>query len=169
VLWPQVGGDPKYLDIVGVNYYNDNQWIHGGPRIHRGHPLYRPFHEILREVHARYQRPLFVAETGTEGDGRPEWLRYIGGEVRAAMRAGVPLEGVCLYPILNHPGWDDDRHCQNGLLDFAADASGARGVCAPLAHELARQQELFAALRPHRPAPVEAAVTRLMGSVSGVP
>jgi hypothetical protein len=90
-------------------------------------------------------------------DARPEWLRYVGAEVRAARAAGVPVEGLCLYPVLNHPGWDDDRHCQNGLLDFPRGADGARGVIAPLAEELARQQALFGAAAPvrapRRPAP----------------
>ena len=43
---------------------------------------------------------------------------------------GVPLVGLCLYPIVNHPGWDDDRHCQNGLWDYA-DANGGRESYAP--------------------------------------
>lgn len=24
---PDLGGDPKYLDILGVNYYDQNQWF----------------------------------------------------------------------------------------------------------------------------------------------
>ena len=32
-LWPQLGGEAKLLDIVGLNYYHDNQWIFGGPPI----------------------------------------------------------------------------------------------------------------------------------------
>jgi hypothetical protein len=63
----------------------------------------------------------------------------------------VPVEGICLYPVLNHLGWDDDRHCQNGLLDFPRDAAGRRGVIARLAEELARQRALFEA--PARPRP----------------
>jgi hypothetical protein len=58
----------------------------------------------------------------------------------------VPIEGICLYPILNHPGWDDDRHCYNGLFDYAND-DGNREVHVPLARELARQQELANAVR----------------------
>jgi hypothetical protein len=29
-LWPQLGGDPKYLDVLGVNFYYNNQRVHGG-------------------------------------------------------------------------------------------------------------------------------------------
>ena len=47
-----------------------------------------------------------------------------------------------LYPIVNHPGWVDDRHCHNGLWDYA-DENGVREIYEPLAMELARQQTDF--------------------------
>ncbi|HEV2132331.1 MAG TPA: hypothetical protein VGR27_14545, partial [Longimicrobiaceae bacterium] len=146
---PELGGDPKYLDVVGVNYYPHNQWVYRenvgfNPAfaIARTDPRYRPFRLLLHEVWERYRRPLFIAETGAEGAARPDWLRYIGREVRAAMREGVPIEGICLYPIVNHPGWDDDRHCHNGLWDYA-DEEGERETYEPLAQELRRQQHLM--------------------------
>ncbi len=148
-VWPLLGGDARYLDIVGVNYYFNNQWIDGGPHVDADHPHYRPLRDMLIEAYRRFQRPLLIAETGIEFERRPAWLRYVGEEARAAMDAGVALEGICLYPVVNHPGWDDDRHCHNGLFDYA-DEHGHRPVYAPLADELARQQELFApyALEP---------------------
>ena len=138
-MWPQIGGRPELLDIVGVNYYHNNQWIHGGPPIDRGHPLHKPFHHLLAETYARYGRPLFVAETGIEGDGRAAWLAHIADEVRAARRLGVPVEGLCLYPILDHPGWDDERPCPNGLLHSVSGSSG-REAEPDYARELALQQ-----------------------------
>ena len=115
-IWPQIGGRADLLDIVGVNYYHNNQWIHGGPPINQDHPRYKPFHRILAETYSRYGRPIFVAETGIEGHERPAWLSMIAQEVRRARQIGVPVEGICLYPILDHPGWDDDRPCPNGLI-----------------------------------------------------
>jgi hypothetical protein len=100
---------------------------------------------MLAEVHARYRRPLFVAETSIEGAPRAEWLRYVCEEVRAAILTGVPVEGICLYPVLSHPGWDDDRYCPNGLFEFET-RNGRRVVHAPLAAELQRQQALFSDL-----------------------
>jgi glycosyltransferase involved in cell wall biosynthesis len=114
--WPQIGGRPGLLDIVGVNFYHNNQWIHGGPPLAFDHPLSRPLHAILADVYARYGRPIFIAETGIEGSARPAWFRMILREVEIAQSLGVPVEGICLYPILDHPGWDDDRYCPNGLL-----------------------------------------------------
>ena len=145
ISWPQLGGRRELLDVVGVNFYSNNQWIHGGPTLDKRDPLYRPFRSILAEVYARYGRPIFVAETGCEGEGRPDWLSYVAAEVRAAIRLGVPVEGICLYPVLNHPGWDDDRDCPNGLLEHTRHAAG-RVPYPPLAAAIRRELALTAPL-----------------------
>lgn len=146
---PELGGDDTLLDLIGANYYIHNQWVHpGGPGsvLLPSDPRYRHVREILQETFARYGKPIFIAETGIENETRPAWLRYMCNEVFAAMHAGVTIEGLCLYPILNHPGWDDDRHCYNGLFDYANDA-GERAIFEPLARELTHQQERLRMLR----------------------
>ena len=140
--WPQLGGSPKHLDVVGVNYYFNNQWIHGSGPIDVGHALYRPFRYLLAETYARYGRPIYVAETGIEAERRAPWLAAVASEVRAARRMGVPVEGICLYPVVDHPGWDDDRPCPNGLLGPRPGATG-RVVFEPLVDELVKQHETF--------------------------
>ncbi len=150
-LWPELGGHEKYLDVVGVNFYPHNQWFYnlkGFRRIRqfksisRRHPSYRPFREMLEEVYQRYHRPMLIAETGSEDRIRASWLRYICQETSAAISSGVPVRGMCLYPILNHPGWSDGRHCHNGLWDYP-DENGRRNIYAPLARELKRWQRVF--------------------------
>jgi hypothetical protein len=146
---PELGGREAYLGVLGINYYVHNQWIYPGGHgtmIEPSHPRYRPVWQMLRDVYERYRRPLFIAETGIEDEARPAWLRYVGYEVRRAIREGVPVHGICLYPIVNHPGWEDDRHCHNGLWDYP-DAHGDREIYAPLARELASEQGLFEAQR----------------------
>jgi beta-glucosidase/6-phospho-beta-glucosidase/beta-galactosidase len=134
--------DKSGIDVIGLNYYFHNQWRHPSRRmVPLGHRSYRPLSEILAEYHTRYGRPLFIAETGIEDEMRPEWFRYVCDEVRVAIAAGVPIEGICLYPIVNHPGWADDRHCHNGLWDYA-DPKGERQIYEPLADELRRQMSL---------------------------
>lgn len=142
--WPGLGGTPDHLDILGVNYYSDNQWFVGGGTIERGAPAYRPFRELLAETYLRYRRPLLVAETGAEGSARVPWFRYVAQEVRHARAAGVPVVGICLYPVLDYPGWTNDRHCETGLLGFPAE--GGRPVYQPLADELRWQQACFEVL-----------------------
>jgi len=141
---PELGGSPDMLDVIGVNYYVHNQWsFPGGHRsmIRPSSAGYRPVQDMLVEVYERYRRPLFIAETGIENETRPSWLAYMGHEARAARRRGASVEGVCIYPVVNHPGWDDDRHCLNGLWDYA-DARGEREIYEPMARELERQGEL---------------------------
>ncbi len=133
---PQLGGQAKYLDIIGLNYYFNNQWRHpSGRKILRGHKNYQPFDLIIQEYFERFECPIFIAETGIENEARPEWFRYVIEEAHIAESNGVPLEGICLYPIVNHPGWDDNRHCCNGLWDYA-DERGNREIYAPLANEI---------------------------------
>lgn len=139
-LWPGLGGAPGYLDVIGLNYYSDNQWYLGGETIPPGHPHYRRFRDILVETYRRFERPILVAETGAEGDARVPWLRYVASEVRAALALGIPVEGICLYPVLDYPGWANDRHCPVGLYGDL-DEAGERPLHAPLAEELARQRD----------------------------
>ncbi len=147
---PELGGQEDFIDLIGLNYYIHNQWTHGGGPIVPSDPRYRHIRELLAENFARYGKPLFIAETGIEDETRPAWLRYICNEVFAAIAEGVPVEGICLYPVLNHPGWDDDRHCHNGLIDYASDEAG-RQVYEPLAKEIERQGKILAQLRAGAP------------------
>jgi hypothetical protein len=107
------------------------------------HPRYSPLSDLLVAVYARYKRPVLIAETGTEGERRASWFRYVSSEVARARARGVPVEGICLYPIANHPGWDDDRDCPNGLLSAHPGPRG-RVVHEPLAQEIQTFQKTLA-------------------------
>lgn len=144
-LHPELGGHPKLLQVIGANFYARNQWINHGRTLWPDDSEYRPFSRILKEVWDRYRVPIFVSETGTEDDDRPSWFAMIAEQVRTAIEGGVPVHGICLYPIVNHPGWDDDRHCHNGLFDYS-DQDGHRTIYEPLAAEITRQQRLFSQL-----------------------
>lgn len=50
------------------------------------------------------------------------------------LKAG-PTCAVCLYPIVNHPGWEDERHCHNGLWDYCNE-NDDREIYEPLAREI---------------------------------
>ena len=139
---PELGGAPRYLDIIGGNYYVHNQWILGAGFIDQTNPRYKPFRQMVKELYARYERPFFIAETGIEDELRPPWFRYVCDEARAALESGVELHGICLYPIVNHPGWLDDRHCHNGLWDYPNE-KGEREIYQPLADELQNQRNSF--------------------------
>jgi len=124
---PELGGGDRYLDIIGLNFYAANEWeVPGGKKLHwddgSNDPRWMPLHQLLAEIHQRYDRPFFIAETSHYGIGRAPWLNEVALEVSAAIDAGVPVGGVCLYPILDRYDWDDDTHWHNcGLWDFDED------------------------------------------------
>jgi len=127
---PGLGGREEYLDVVGVNFYAANEWeVPGGKKLPwdagSDDPRWMPLHHLLAEVHDRYQRPLLIAETSHYGIGRADWLNEISAEAKQALNSGVPLAGVCLYPILDRFDWDDDSHWHNcGMWDLALNNSG---------------------------------------------
>ncbi|WP_374468970.1 family 1 glycosylhydrolase [Phenylobacterium sp.] len=145
---PDLGGHAEVLDIVGLNFYSHNQWTPAGNFVPLGHHSWRPFSTMLTDIASRYGRPIIVAETGAEGSARSAWIHYVASEVEQARDSGVPVQGICLYPICNYPGWNDARLCPTGLLG-APEADGRRPVHAPLARELARlQRDMEEARRP---------------------
>ena len=139
---PELGGSEETLDLIGLNYYPANQWeIRTGVKVKPGTPRYTPLGHLLRRVAARYGHPLWIAETGCEGNERPAWFSYVSDEVAAARAAGADVQSICLYPVLNHLGWDDDRYCANGLYCGMA-PDGLRPVYEPLAAEILRRRRV---------------------------
>jgi len=127
---PELGGRPEFLDIMGFNYYYDNQWEVGSSRrLGWNDPQpdarLRPLRDLFKEAHRRYNRPIALTETSHPGIDRPLWLRMIGRECAAALQQGVPLLGVCLYPIIDRPDWDflDNWH-HSGMWDAALRPDG---------------------------------------------
>jgi beta-glucosidase/6-phospho-beta-glucosidase/beta-galactosidase len=139
---PELGGAPDMIDAVGLNFYPHNQWYFSGPTIPMGHHEYRALADMLVEVGERFGKPVFLAETGAEGSGRPAWLHYVCDEVRAAMARGLDFQGVCIYPVTAYPGWDNDRRCDVGLFTPVL-ADGRRKRFEPLIDEVQRQRTLF--------------------------
>jgi beta-glucosidase/6-phospho-beta-glucosidase/beta-galactosidase len=139
-LEPRLGGDDKYLDIVGVNYYPFNQWVDNCVESSddviksESYNFFKGLSTILEEVYARYRKPLFISETGTEGNQRANWLKYVASEVSEAGKT-VPIHGICWYPIVNTLHWDTGRYCPNGLWDLAT-GDGDRKLYQPLADEM---------------------------------
>lgn len=133
---PELGGGEKYLDIIGLNYYVHNQWFNPDREpLPADHPGYIPLSSILAEYQRRYGRPMIIAETGIEDDLRPSWFRGVRDEVDMFRKDADGLHGLCLYPVVNHPGWEDARHCHNGLWDYADDL-GVREIYQPLHNEI---------------------------------
>jgi UDP-galactopyranose mutase len=104
-----------------------------------------PLHQLLDRVYQRYHRPLFMAETSHFGAGRGRWITEIASEVCLAHSIGVPLEGICIYPIIDRPDWQDLNHWHNsGLWDLVPGENGQlqRVLVQDYAEDLRRAQEM---------------------------
>ena len=111
-LEPQLGGDPSYVDAVGIHCHRGMQPWRGthdaaAERTREAPPL--AVHRLLQEVHARYGRPLVVAETAPSPARRTAWLREIGEEIGKAMELRVPIVAASVSRIVERPAWEDPR------------------------------------------------------------
>ena len=154
----ELGGHPRYLDVMGLNFYHTNQWELPDARLRWDESprdgRWVPFHRLIAEVYDRYRTPLIIGETSHFGVGRAPWLREIIAEVWAACSAGVLLEGVCIFPIIDRMDWTDESHWHNsGLWDLIRRPHGRleRVLNREYAEELQRSQALLP--RCDRPGP----------------
>jgi hypothetical protein len=143
-----LGGSPELLDIVGFNYYYDNQWqLHPYRKLGWNDPemdpRWRPLSVLLRDAYKRYGRPFAITETSHPGEDRPLWWRMIGQECAEVLRKGLPLWGTCIYPIIDRPDWDHlHQWHQSGIWDADLSQPGpARVLDQPTAAALLKAQE----------------------------
>jgi hypothetical protein len=155
-LLPELGGSREHLDIVGINYYWTNQWEWRAPQVDGcftpladDDPRRRTFGDLVRSVWERYGGDVMVTETSHVGEMRAAWLQEVAHECEALLAAGVPLRGVCLYPILGMPEWHaQDEWTSMGLWDpHHADCPGddpceckGRFCCEPMLEALQEAQ-----------------------------
>ena len=107
---PGLGGAMTWLDLIGLNHYHASQWeVQTEARLlwHERDPRRQPLGQLLAEAASRYGRPLILAETSHVGAGRADWLHDMAGELRAARAQGVPVLGLCAYPLVDRPDWMD--------------------------------------------------------------
>ncbi len=130
-LLPELGGSPKHLDIVGINYYWTNQWEIDKPDAPLAMDDERlwPVRDLIRSVWHRYRRPMIISETSHVERQRGPWLRYVVDEVEAVRAEGIPLNGICLYPVLGMPEWHEPEvWVRMGLWDCVPDGQELRRV-----------------------------------------
>lgn len=111
-MCPELRGKPEYIDIIGLNYYFNNQWVCDTLEtlIWKSDPLderWKPLNDLISEVYHRYDKPIVITETSHPEEDRALWINMIAGECAAVINKNIPLLGVCIYPIIDRPDWDD--------------------------------------------------------------
>ena len=151
-LLPELGGSRDHLDIIGINYYWTNQWewriplVNGQvPPLADDDPRRERLSRLVHCVWDRYGGELMITETSHIGDMRGVWLNEVARECEALLNGGVPLRGVCIYPILGMPEWHDPEiWTPMGLWDPVChrEPCGDRLVCQPMLDALCSARHL---------------------------
>lgn len=145
-ICPELNGRPEYIDMIGLNYYYNNQWVcntfeflcwRKDPPDER----WRPLHQLIAEVYERYEKPIVITETSHPKEDRPQWVDLIAKECAAVINHNIPLWGVCIYPIIDRPDWDNlvTWH-HSGLWDIENPETLERILYMPMAAALLRAQ-----------------------------
>jgi hypothetical protein len=110
-LCPELGGSEEYLDILGYNFYFNNQWKTNPHefldwKIGDQNPKFIPLHQLLLKAFQKYNRPFVLTETSHPKEDRPLWIKMIEIESQKLLKAALPFWGICWYPMVNRPDWD---------------------------------------------------------------
>jgi beta-glucosidase/6-phospho-beta-glucosidase/beta-galactosidase len=120
-ICPELGGEQELIDLIGINYYWNCQWKPKGgtllwPEVHKERI---PIDEMIVHMDQKYSKPIWISETGHIGIGRAEWLNEMTEAVIACSKKGVTIHGLCLYPVIDRPNWDDLNDYHNcGIWDL---------------------------------------------------
>ena len=120
---------PGHLDIIGVNYYWTNQWEIGREErpLSFDDPRRMSLAQLLRRVWQRYGAEILVTETSHVDEMRPIWLNVVAHDCEKLLNEGVPVRGVCVYPILGMPEWHAPTiWTRMGLWDLVQDGKKLR-------------------------------------------
>ena len=110
-MYPELRGKPEYVDIIGCNYYYNNQWMAGTtdflPWVNaEGDPRIIPLHMLIENLYKRYKRPIVISETSHPKEDRPQWMTMIAEQCKIVLEKNIPLWGICWYPVVDRPDWD---------------------------------------------------------------
>lgn len=103
---------PAEIDVIGVNYYPDlsvRELVEHDGRLREvtveGWDV--GLTEVLEAFWRRYDLPVFVSETSTEGDDarRGAWLEASTAALARLRSAGVPVRGYTWWPLFDFVDW----------------------------------------------------------------
>jgi hypothetical protein len=129
-ICPELRGRPEYLDILGCNFYYNNQWVTSNYEFlpwqnELNDPRWLPLNNLIMQLHERYDCPVVLSETSHPGEDRPKWIEFITRECNILLEKNIPLWGVCWYPVIDRPDWDHlSPWHKAGLWDVVEDEHG---------------------------------------------
>ena len=78
-----------------------------------------PLADLVRAAWRRYGSEILITETSALGEARAPWIHELSQMAEQLLAEGMPLGGICLYPILGMPEWHARDHwARMGLWDL---------------------------------------------------
>ena len=110
---------PGRIDILGLDYYAHCQWEFGptGGSAPTERPL--PLSDQILHYWQRYGLPCMLAETNLRGftSDRATWFKYVLEQCELAAAKGVPITGMCWFPVVDSTDWDSLLYRCDGNID----------------------------------------------------
>jgi beta-glucosidase/6-phospho-beta-glucosidase/beta-galactosidase len=111
--------EPGRIDVLGMDYYAHCQWHFddtGGSTPTR-EPL--PLADQIQLYWERYRLPCLLTETNVRGwaSDRATWFKYVLEQCERARAHGVPLDGLCWFPVIDSTDWDSLLFRSHGHID----------------------------------------------------
>ncbi|KQR66943.1 hypothetical protein [Pedobacter sp. Leaf176] len=149
MICPELGGSKDLIDFMGYNFYYNNQWVASDfsflPWANLDpDPRWRGLSSLLEEAYMRYGIPVVLSETSHPGEHRPNWLELVTKECVKTLKMGIPLKGICLYPIIDRPDWDHLHYWHHsGLWDADENNPHARLIYRPYEREIVKSMDII--------------------------
>jgi beta-glucosidase len=99
---------PGRIDTLGLDYYAHCQWNFGAGGGSAPTPNPLPLAEQILHYWQRYRLPCILTETNIRGyaSDRATWFKYVLEQCELARSQGVPLDGMCWFPVIDSTDWD---------------------------------------------------------------
>ncbi|MCU1405184.1 MAG: hypothetical protein JWQ43_1487 [Glaciihabitans sp.] len=107
------------IDVLGLDYYAHCQWDFSaaGGSMPTLTPL--PFADLIDQYWQRYGKPCLVTETNIRGrtSDRASWFKYVLEQCEVAQERGIPIEGICWFPVVDSTDWNSLLSRCEGQID----------------------------------------------------
>jgi beta-glucosidase len=95
--------EPGRIDVLGLDYYAHCQWHFDDQGGSPNTPYPLPLAQQIYLYWDRYRLPCLLTETNVRGrtSDRATWFKYVLEQCERARQMGVPLQGLCWFPVID--------------------------------------------------------------------
>lgn len=111
--------EPGRIDVLGLDYYAHCQWHFDDKGGSPNTPYPLPLAQQVYLYWDRYRLPCLLTETNIRGrtSDRATWFKYVLEQCERAQAMGVPLDGLCWFPVIDSTDWASLLFRNDGHID----------------------------------------------------